>query len=72
MARRLRIGEVVALLEAEGWARVRAEECHQQFRHERKAGVVTLSGRDQEGMPRHLVRTAFRRAGVPWIAGIGR
>ncbi|MEO8937460.1 MAG: type II toxin-antitoxin system HicA family toxin [Burkholderiaceae bacterium] len=45
------VEEVIAMIEADGRRQVRQKGIHRQYRHERKSGTVTVSGKDSIEIP---------------------
>ena len=45
---RVKVREVIRLLENDGWALVNQEGSHRQFKHPSKTGRVTVSGKNHE------------------------
>jgi predicted RNA binding protein YcfA (HicA-like mRNA interferase family) len=41
----MKVKELVALLENDGWVLVRTKGSHRQFHHSTKSGTVTVSGK---------------------------
>lgn len=45
MPKRMKVREVIKLLEADGWFLARTRGSHRQFNHPTKPGTVTVSGK---------------------------
>jgi predicted RNA binding protein YcfA (HicA-like mRNA interferase family) len=51
----MKVAEIVRRLEADGWYLARMRGSHRQFRHPRKPGLVTVTGkRSSEPLPKTL------------------
>lgn len=57
------VQEVIELLESHGWQRTRQDAC-QQFKHDSKAGTVTLNGQLQLVVPEGALRALLRHAEI--------
>lgn len=57
--------ELVRMLEADGWSKVRQKGSHQQFKHARRPGRVTVTA-GQERIPTPTLRRIYRQAGWDW------
>jgi len=62
MPKRMKVREVIRLIEADGWVLVRTRGSHRQFHHSVKPGTVTtpgkLSGVIQPGLLNSILRQA--------------
>ena len=54
--------EIIRRLEAEGWRLMRTRGSHRQYKHPRKAGLVTVS-HPRRDLPRGTLRNIYLRAG---------
>lgn len=59
-----KIKELVAMIEADGWRQVRQKGSHRQYRHERKAGTVTVAGKDSVEIPPGTLSSILKQAGL--------
>ena len=64
----MKVHELIALIEADGWSQVRTKGSHRQFRHPTKTGTVTIAGRTSLDVPPGtmksvLVQTGLRKQG---------
>ncbi len=41
----LKVGEIIKLIEADGWVLDRTRGSHRQYRHQAKPGTVTIAGK---------------------------
>lgn len=60
----MKVKELVALLEADGWFLVRTKGSHRQYHHPTKAGTVTVSGKLSVEVPIGTLSSALRQAGL--------
>ena len=60
----MKVKELVALLEADGWFLVRTKGSHRQFHHPTKRGTVTVSGKASVEVPPGTLSSALRQAGL--------
>jgi len=63
---RVKVRDVIALLESQGWREVRAAGSHRQFTHPRRTGRVTVSGHPRLEVPLGTLRSIYRQAGLDW------
>jgi predicted RNA binding protein YcfA (HicA-like mRNA interferase family) len=59
----MKVRDVIAMLERDGWTLVRIRGSHRQFRHPRKAGTVTVAGKPGVDMPRGTFNSVLKQAG---------
>jgi len=59
-----KVKELVAMMVADGWRQVRQKGSHRQFRHDRKAGTVTVAGKDSMEVPPGTLSSIFKQAGL--------
>lgn len=60
----LKVGEIVKLIEHDGWYLVRQKGSHRQFSHPTKPGTVTVSGKPSTDLPPGTERSILRQAGI--------
>jgi len=60
----MKVKELIALLEADGWFQVRMEGSHRQFHHRTKSGSVTVSGKLSIDVPPGTLGSALKQAGL--------
>lgn len=60
----MKVKELVAQLEADGWFLVRTKGSHRQFHHPTKRGTVTVSGKPSVEVPPGTLNSALRQAGL--------
>jgi predicted RNA binding protein YcfA (HicA-like mRNA interferase family) len=59
----VKIKELIALLEADGWFQVRVKGSHRQFHHRVKPGTVTVAGKPSIDVPPGTLSSALKQAG---------
>ena len=60
----MKFGEVIALLEADGWRLARTDGSHRQFRHPSKSGTVTVAGKASKDIPSGTLNNILKQAGL--------
>jgi len=60
----MKVKELVALLEADGWFLVRTKGSHQQFHHPTKRGTVAVAGKLSIDVPPGTLASVLRQAGL--------
>jgi len=60
----VKVRDLIALIEADGWKNVRTRGSHRQFRHETKAGTVTVSGKPGLEVPPGTLNSVLKQAGL--------
>jgi len=60
----VKIRELIALLEADGWFQVRVKGSHRQFHHRTKSGTVTVAGKPSIDVPPGTLNSALKQAGL--------
>lgn len=61
--KRYKVHEVIALLIADGWFPCRQKGDHRQFKHPRKKGLVTVSGKNSVTLEQELLNSIWKQAG---------
>ncbi len=64
MPPRLKIREVIRLLEADGWHLVATKGSHRQYKHQSKAGRVTVSGKYSDEVAPGTLNSILKQAGL--------
>jgi predicted RNA binding protein YcfA (HicA-like mRNA interferase family) len=62
--RQVKVRELIALIEADGWLQVRQKGSHRQFHHPSKSGTVTVSGKPSVDVPSGTLNSALKQAGL--------
>jgi Predicted periplasmic or secreted lipoprotein len=60
----MKVREVVALLEADGWRCVRTRGSHRQYRHPEKPGRVTVAGSLNDDLAPGTLNSVLKQAGL--------
>lgn len=60
----MKVKELIALIEADGWLQVRQKGSHRQFHHPTKTGTVTISGKLSVDIPDSTLNSALKQAGL--------
>jgi predicted RNA binding protein YcfA (HicA-like mRNA interferase family) len=60
----MKVGEVLKLLERDGWYRVKSRTGHRQFKHPARAGRVTVSGKPSDELPPGTLNSILKQAGL--------
>jgi len=60
----VKVKELIALLEKDGWFQVRSRGSHRQFHHRSKPGTVTVAGKPSIDVPPGTLNSALKQAGL--------
>lgn len=60
----MKIREVIAAIEADGWRQVRQRGSHRQFKHPTKPGLVTIAGKPGDDLAPGTVNSVLKQAGL--------
>lgn len=60
----MKVRELIALLESDGWRLVRIKGSHRQFHHSSKPGTVTVAGKPSVDVPPGTLNSALKQAGL--------
>jgi len=60
----MKVRELIALIEAEGWRQVRMSGSHRQFHHPTKQGTVTIAGKLSLDLPPGTLKSVLEQAGL--------
>ena len=60
----MKVREVIAELEKDGWELVRTRGSHRQFRHPLKPGTVTVAGKLGVDVPVGTLGSIWKQAGL--------
>jgi predicted RNA binding protein YcfA (HicA-like mRNA interferase family) len=60
----VKVSELIALLEKDGWVQVRMKGSHRQFHHPSKPGTVTVAGKPSIDIPPGTLNSAMKQAGL--------
>jgi predicted RNA binding protein YcfA (HicA-like mRNA interferase family) len=60
----VKIRDIVAMLEEDGWALARTRGSHRQYKHPRKSGVVTIAGKPGDDLAPGTLNSVLKQAGL--------
>jgi predicted RNA binding protein YcfA (HicA-like mRNA interferase family) len=60
----VKVGEVIKLLEREGWELSRTRGSHRQYRHRERPGKVTIAGKPSDTLHPKTLASIMRQAGL--------
>jgi predicted RNA binding protein YcfA (HicA-like mRNA interferase family) len=60
----MKVGEVLRLLQADGWQLVATRGSHRQFKHASKPGRVTVPGKASDDLAPGTLNSIFKQAGL--------
>lgn len=60
----MKVREVIARLQSDGWQLARTKGSHRQFHHPTKPGTVTVSGNLGVDMPPGTLSSVWKQAGL--------
>lgn len=61
--KRYKVKDVLRMLEADGWRKVRTKGDHRQYKHPDKTGTVTIRGKESEVLSQFLLNSIWHQAG---------
>ena len=60
----MKVGELIRLLENDGWTLIRTKGSHRQFRSPSKPGTVTVAGKPSLDVPPGTLSSILKQAGL--------
>lgn len=60
----MKVRDLVALIESDGWVLVRTKGSHRQFHHASKPGTVTIAGKPGIDVPAGTLNSVLKQAGL--------
>jgi len=60
----MRVGELIRLLEEDGWRLIRTKGSHRQFKNPSKPGTVTVAGERSLDVPLGTLSSILKQAGL--------
>jgi predicted RNA binding protein YcfA (HicA-like mRNA interferase family) len=60
----MKLRELIALLESDGWYQARMRGSHRQFHHPSKPGTVTVAGKPNLDVPPGTLNSILKQAGL--------
>jgi predicted RNA binding protein YcfA (HicA-like mRNA interferase family) len=61
---RMKVREVIRLIEKDGWYQIRSRGDHRQYKHPTKSGLVTISGNQGRDMPPGTLNSVLKQSGL--------
>ncbi|HEU4454746.1 MAG TPA: type II toxin-antitoxin system HicA family toxin [Longimicrobium sp.] len=60
----MKVADVIAKLQADGWFLARTRGSHRQFKHPVKPGTVTVSGKPSLDLPPGTLNSILKQSGL--------
>ena len=60
----MKVHELIALIEADGWNQVRTKGSHRQYHHPQKPGTVTIAGHPSADLDPKSESSILKQAGL--------
>jgi predicted RNA binding protein YcfA (HicA-like mRNA interferase family) len=60
----LKVREAIRLIEGDGWVLVATRGSHQQYKHPRKQGRVTIAGKPSDDISPGTLNSILKQAGL--------
>jgi predicted RNA binding protein YcfA (HicA-like mRNA interferase family) len=60
----LKVREILSILKADGWVKVRQKGSHRQFKHPSKKGLVTIAGKPSQDLKPKTINSILKQAGI--------
>ncbi|BBL69624.1 type II toxin-antitoxin system HicA family toxin [Methylogaea oryzae] len=60
----MKVKELIAWIESDGWTQVRQKGSHRQYHHPAKSGTVTVSGKPSVDVPPDTLNSVLKQAGL--------
>lgn len=60
----MKVGDVIKLIEANGWYLARTKGSHRQFKHSEKKGLVTIPNKPNDELAPGTLNSIFKQAGL--------
>ena len=60
----MKVGEIIRLLEEDGWYLDRTRGSHRQYKHESKAGRVTVPGKSSDDLAPGTLNSILKQSGL--------
>jgi predicted RNA binding protein YcfA (HicA-like mRNA interferase family) len=64
----MKVREIIAMLEAEGWYLAATRGSHRQFKHPVKPGRVTVAGRPSDDLAPGTLNSIFKQAQIKRVS----
>jgi predicted RNA binding protein YcfA (HicA-like mRNA interferase family) len=60
----MKVREIIRLIEADGWYRIKSKGGHRQYKHPVKCGRVTVPGQLNDELAKKTEKSILRQAGL--------
>jgi predicted RNA binding protein YcfA (HicA-like mRNA interferase family) len=60
----MKVRDVIAVIEAQGWRQVRQRGSHRQFKHPDRPGLVTIAGPPGDDLAPGTLNSVLKQAGL--------
>jgi predicted RNA binding protein YcfA (HicA-like mRNA interferase family) len=60
----MKVRDIIRLIEDDGWYLVRTSGSHRQYKHSSKKGLVTVSGKMSQDVPKGTANSILKQAGL--------
>ncbi len=60
----MKVKEIIRIVEADGWYRVKTVGSHRQYKHAKKSGRVTIAGHPNDDIHPKTLISIFRQAQI--------
>lgn len=60
----MKVGEIIAMLERDGWYLARTRGSHRQYKHSIKNGLVTVAGKPNDDVASGTLNSMLKQAGL--------
>lgn len=67
----MKVGELIRLLEEDGWRLARTRGSHRQYKNPKKPGTVTVAGKASLDVPPGTLDSILKQAGLKKTGGDG-
>jgi predicted RNA binding protein YcfA (HicA-like mRNA interferase family) len=65
----MKVGELIQLLEEDGWRLARTRGSHRQYKNQSKPGAVTVAGKPRLDVPPGTLNSILKQAGLKKTGG---
>jgi predicted RNA binding protein YcfA (HicA-like mRNA interferase family) len=63
---RVKVKEVIKMIEQDGWFMVRRKGSHRQYKHNYKKGLVTIAGHLNDDLAKGTLNSIFKQSGLKY------
>jgi predicted RNA binding protein YcfA (HicA-like mRNA interferase family) len=60
----MKVRDLIALIQSNGWSQVRTRGSHRQFQHPSKPGTVTIAGKPGIDVPPGTLNSVLKQCGL--------